>query len=77
MLSASTQSFCLLALAAPEAVHGNSTFSKAGNSYCMQTITPQYHFYASILGREFISFFVDSFGLIAWNQLESPMSNPI
>lgn len=77
MLSASTQSFCLLALTIPEAVHGNSTFSKAGNSYCMQTITPQHHLYASILGRGFISFFVDSFGFIAWNLLESLMSNPI
>lgn len=77
MLSASTQTFCLLALTAPEAVHGNSIFCKARNSYCMQSITPQYHFYASNIGRQFISFFVDLFGLIAWSQLESPLSNPI
>lgn len=43
----------------------------------MQSITPQYHFYASNIGRQFISFFVDLFGLIAWSQLESPLSNPI
>lgn len=58
MLSASTHSFCLLALTAPEAVHGNTKFSKAGNSYCMQTITAQYHFYASILGRGFLSLMI-------------------
>lgn len=40
MLSDSTQRLGLLALAAPELCM-EMLFSKAGNSFCMQTITPQ------------------------------------
>lgn len=41
------------------------------------TVMPQYHFYGSIVGKEFIYFFLDLFDLIAWNQLESPISDLI